>query len=214
MLHHTNWIGSVTRESFTKSSNVTDIDMYELLRQALRQRPEYIIVGEIRGKEATTLFQAINTGHTTYSTMHADSVETVISRLEGDPINIPRVMIQSLDILSIQKMMIFGNKRVRRLDTLVEFIGIDPKTQDLRFNELYSWDPRDDTFISGGKSYVLEDIMASRNWDEEKLNQELKNRKKVLEYMVEKDMDEYEVVAMIQSYYADVEKTMKFIART
>jgi flagellar protein FlaI len=213
MLHHTNWIGSVTRESFTKNTTVTDIDMYELLRQALRQRPEYIIVGEIRGKEATTLFQAINTGHTTYSTMHADSVETVISRLEGDPINIPRVMIQSLDILSIQKMMVFGNKRVRRLDTMVEFIGIDPKTQDLRFNELYSWDPRDDSFRIGGKSYVLEAIMTTRNWNEEKLNQELKNRKKVLEYMVEKDMDEYEVVALIQSYYADAEKTMKFISK-
>jgi flagellar protein FlaI len=212
MLHHTNWIGSVTRESFTKNSGVTDIDMYELLRQALRQRPEYIIVGEIRGKEATTLFQAINTGHTTYSTMHADSVETVISRLEGDPINIPRVMIQSLDILSIQKMMMIGNKKVRRLDTMVEFMGIDPKTQDLRFNELYSWDPRDDTFRLGGKSYVLDDIMTARNWDEKKLNQELKNRKKVLEYMVEKDMDEYEVVALIQSYYADADKTMKFIS--
>ena len=214
MLHHTNWIGSVTRESFTKNSSVTDIDMYELLRQALRQRPEYIIVGEIRGKEATTLFQAINTGHTTYSTMHADSVETVISRLEGDPINIPRVMIQSLDILSIQKMMVFGNKRVRRLDTMVEFIGIDPKTQDLRYNELYSWDPRDDTFRIGGKSYVLEDIMTTRNWNEDKLNQELNSRKKVLQYMVDKDMDEYEVVALIHSYYADADKTMKFITRT
>jgi len=62
--------------------------MYELLRQALRQRPEYILVGEIRGKEAMTLFQAMNTGHTTYSTMHADSINTVISRLEGDPINV------------------------------------------------------------------------------------------------------------------------------
>jgi len=212
MLHHTNWIGSVTRESFTKNSSVTDIDMYELLRQALRQRPEYIIVGEIRGKEATTLFQAINTGHTTYSTMHADSVETVISRLEGDPINIPRVMIQSLDILSIQKMMMFGNKKVRRLDIMVEFMGIDPKTQDLRFNELYSWDPRDDTFRIGGKSHVLDEIMTARNWDEQKLNQELKNRKKVLEYMVEKDLDEYEVVALIQSYYADPDKTMKFVS--
>lgn len=214
MLHHTNWIGSVTRESFAKNSSVTDIDMYELLRQALRQRPEYIIVGEIRGKEATTLFQAINTGHTTYSTMHADSVETVISRLEGDPINIPRVMIQSLDILCIQKMMVFGNKRVRRLDTMIEFIGIDPKTQDLRFNELFSWDPRDDTFRTSGKSYVMEDIMIIRNWNEEKLNQELNDRKKILEYMLAKDMDEYEVVALIQSYYADAEKTMKFITRT
>jgi len=211
MLHHSNWIGSVTRESFTKADTVCDIDMYELLRQALRQRPEYIIVGEIRGKEAMTLFQAINTGHTTYSTMHADSVDTVISRLEGDPINIPRVMIQALDILCIQKMIIRGDKRVRRLDSIVEFIGIDPKTQDLRFNELYAWDPKNDIFRNSGKSFVLEDIMVSRNWDEKQLNAELENRRKVLEYMAEKEMDEYEIVSLIRSYYADTGKTMKFI---
>lgn len=211
MLHHMNWIGSVTRESFAKSDTVNEIDMYELLRQALRQRPEYIIVGEIRGKEAMTLFQAINTGHTTYSTMHADSVDTVISRLEGDPINIPRVMIQALDILCIQKMIIQGNRRVRRLDSIVEFIGIDPKTQDLRFNELYAWDPKNDNFRNTGKSFVLEDIMSSRNWNEEQLRVELQNRKEILEYMVKKEMDEYEIVNLIQSYYADAGKTMKFI---
>jgi flagellar protein FlaI len=213
MLHHTNWIGSVTRESFSKSDTVVDIDMYELLRQALRQRPEYIIVGEIRGKEAMTLFQAINTGHTTYSTMHADSVDTVINRLEGDPINIPRVMIQALDILCIQKMIIRGDRRVRRLDSIVEFIGIDPKTQDMRFNELYTWDPKNDTFRNTGKSFVLEDIMERRNWDEQQVNLELENRKKVLEYMVEKKMDEYEIVSLIRSYYADAGKTMKFIGK-
>lgn len=213
MLHHTNWIGSVTRESFSKSDTVVDIDMYELLRQALRQRPEYIIVGEIRGKEAMTLFQAINTGHTTYSTMHADSVDTVINRLEGDPINIPRVMIQALDILCIQKMIIRGDRRVRRLDSIIEFIGIDPKTQDMRFNELYTWDPKNDTFRNTGKSFVLEDIMERRNWDEQQVNLELENRKKVLEYMVEKEMDEYEIVSLIQSYYADAGKTMKFIVK-
>lgn len=213
MLHHMNWIGSVTRESFTKIDSVCDIDMYELLRQALRQRPEYIIVGEIRGKEAMTLFQAMNTGHTTYSTMHADSVDTVISRLEGDPINIPRVMIRALDILCIQKMIILGDKRVRRLDTIVEFIGIDPKTHDLRYNELYMWDPKNDTFKNSGKSFVLEDIMLRRNWDEKRLTTELENRKNVLEYMVKKEMDEYEIVSLIQSYYSDAEKTMKFIRK-
>ena len=213
MLHHTNWIGSVTRESFSKTDTVADIDMYELLRQALRQRPEYIIVGEIRGKEAMTLFQAINTGHTTYSTMHADSVDTVINRLEGDPINIPRVMIQALDILCIQKMIIRGDTRIRRLDSIVEFIGIDPKTQDMRFNELYTWDPKNDTFRNTGKSIVLEAIMESRNWDEQQVNLELENRKKVLEYMVEKEMDEYAIVSLIRSYYADSGKTMKSIGK-
>ena len=160
-----------------------------------------------------TLFQAINTGHTTYSTMHADSVDTVINRLEGDPINIPRVMIQALDILCIQKMIIHGDKRVRRLDSIVEFIGIDAKTQDLRFNELYTWDPKNDTFRNTGKSFVLEDIMESHNWNEQQVNLELKNRKEVLEYMVEKEIDEFDIVSLIQSYYVDAVKTMKFIRK-
>jgi flagellar protein FlaI len=122
-------------------------------------------------------------------------------------------MIQALDILCIQKMIIRGDRRVRRLDSIIEFIGIDPKTQDMRFNELYTWDPKNDTFRNTGKSFVLEDIMERRNWDEQQVNLELENRKKVLEYMVEKEMDEYEIVSLIQSYYADAGKTMKFIVK-
>lgn len=211
VLHHLNWIGSVTRESFSKNASAREIDMYELLRQALRQRPEYIIVGEIRGKEAMTLFQAMNTGHTTYSTMHADSINTVISRLEGDPINVPRVMIQALDILVIQMLVQLeeSDKRVRRMDNLIEFTGIDPQTQDLRFNEVYSLDIRLDKFRKSGRSYVLEAIMARYSWDEKKLKLELDNRQKILEYMVKKEMDEFEIVSMIQSYYVDPQFTMR-----
>ncbi|MFT4945738.1 MAG: flagellar protein FlaI, partial [Halovenus sp.] len=94
-LYHENWLSSVTREQMGDA----DIDMYDLLRSSLRHRPEYILVGEVRGEEAMTLFQAMNTGHTTYSTLHADSVQTVINRLENDPINVPRAMVSSLDIL-------------------------------------------------------------------------------------------------------------------
>lgn len=211
MLHHTNWIGSVTRESLTKGTSVHDIDMYELLRQALRQRPEYIIVGEIRGKEAMTLFQAINTGHTTFSTMHADSVSTVISRLEGAPINVPRVMIQALDILCIQKQIVLGDKRIRRLHQLIEFIGIDEKTGDLQYNELYEWDPKDDTFKKNRKSFTTQTIMTAHNWDDTKLITELENRQKILEFMEENEMDEFEVVSLIHNYYADAEKTMLMV---
>ncbi len=208
VLHHDNWIGSVTRESFTKTASAADIDMYELLRQALRQRPEYIIVGEIRGKEGLTLFQAMSTGHTTYSTMHAESVNTIINRLEGEPINVPRAMIQSLDVLCIQKLVQLGDRRVRRLDTMIEFMGLDPHTHDLRFNEVYTWDPRTDSYKSSGRSFILEEIMQRRNWDENRLRAELEKRQKMLEHMVNKEMDEYDIVSMIQSYYFDPDKTM------
>ena len=213
VLHHLNWIGSVTRESFSKNTSAREIDMYELLRQALRQRPEYIIVGEIRGKEAMTLFQAMNTGHTTYSTMHADSINTVISRLEGDPINVPRVMIQALDILCIQMLVQVegdkGGKRVRRMDTMIEFTGVDPQTQDLRFNEVFTLDMKLDTFRTNGRSYVLDAIKVRHSWDEKKLKLELDNRRLLLEFMVKKDMDEFEIVSLIQNYYVDPLSTMK-----
>jgi len=107
--------------------------------------------------------------------------------------------------------MVFGDKRVRRLHTLIEFIGIDPKTGDLQFNELYTWDPKDDTFKNNGKSFIYENIMAARNWDDKKLNAELENRRKIMEFMGELEMDEYEVVSLIHNYYADAEKTMKMV---
>ena len=211
VLHHKNWIGSVTRESFTKNRNINDIDMFELLRQALRQRPEYIIVGEIRGKEGMTLFQAMNTGHTTFSTMHADDVNTVISRLEGEPINIPRVMIQALDLLCIQKIVQLGDKRVRRLDMMIEFSGIDQQSQDLRFNFIYRWNPKNDSFENEGKSFVLESIMKRRDWNEKMLESELDNRQMILEYMAEVEMDEYDASLLLQKYYVDPSNILKFI---
>lgn len=209
MLHHMNWIGSVVRESFSKDSNTREIDMFELLRQALRQRPEYIIVGEIRGKEALTLFQAMNTGHTTYSTLHADSVNTVINRLEGEPLNVPRVMMQALNIIITQKLIQLGSERVRRLDTIIELVSIDPQTNDLRFNSIYKWDPKTELFKKEGRSFVLENIMIRRNWDEGKLKSEIENRINILEFMLKKDMDEYDITSLIQSYYVDPEKTLR-----
>ena len=117
-LPHPNWIPGITRSGFGARSKegeqIGEIGMFTLLKEALRQRPEYIIVGEVRGKEATVMFQAMATGHTAYGTMHADSVDSVIHRLEGDPINVPRTMLEALDIISVQIQTRVGGKRVRR----------------------------------------------------------------------------------------------------
>ena len=105
-LPHKNWIPGVARVGFGEvvgDKIVGEIDMYELMKAALRQRPEYILVGEIRGREAYVLFQAMATGHTTYSTVHADSAKSLVHRLEGKPIEIPRIMLQALDIVCIQR---------------------------------------------------------------------------------------------------------------
>ena len=199
-LHHENWIAGVTRKSFTGGAG--EVSMYDLLKAALRQRPEYILVGEVRGEEALTLFQAMSTGHTTYSTMHAGDVQTVVNRLENEPINVPHAMLQSLDIVCIQMQTYVGDVRVRRSNSIVEVTGLDARTGNIRINELYHWDPAADTFKQAGESYVLNSIMQSRGWKQDKLYSELEDRGKILEYMRGKGMRDYISVSLVVQAYA------------
>ncbi len=202
-MHHENWIAGVTRRPLN-INNMGEISMYDLLRAALRQRPEYILVGEIRGSEAMTLFQAISTGHATYSTMHAGDVQTVINRLDSPPLNVPHVMLQSLDILSIQTQTFVNDRRVRRTQSIVEFTGIDTKTGYIRINELYRWDPVTDTFNRNGDSYTLNKVMVSKGWDKKKLSKELNRRERILEYLCTKNLRDYVSISLvIQAYAAD-----------
>jgi len=209
-LYHDNWLSSVTRESLGENSDIT---MYDLLRSALRHRPEYIIVGEVRGDEAMTLFQAMNTGHTTYSTMHADSVQTAINRLENDPINVPRAMIQSLDILCVQTLTYVGDERVRRNRVIAEIEGIDQRTGDLDYSTAFEWEPGTDRFVQQD-SAVLDEIRDDRGWGRSELLRELRNRKRVLRYLVERDVTDYrEFTALVNEYYADPEAVVERVNR-
>jgi flagellar protein FlaI len=209
-LYHDNWLSSVTRERFDE----TDITMYDLLRSALRHRPEYIIVGEVRGEEAVTLFQAMNTGHTTYSTMHADSVQTVINRLENDPINVPRPMVASLDLLCVQVLTRHDNERVRRIQTLAEIEGIDQRTGELDYSNTFSWEADDDSFRQRN-SDMLEEIADDRGWTRSQLLSELRDRRRVLAYLQEQDITDYRrFTSMVNYYYADKGGLMDEIAES
>ena len=208
-LYHENWLSSITRESLGEGDDIT---MYDLLRSALRHRPEYIVVGEVRGREAMTLFQAMNTGHTTFSTMHADSVQTVINRLENDPINVPRAMIQSLDILAVQTLTYVGDERVRRSKVLAEIEGIDQRTGDLDYSTAFEYDPDTDSFDQFD-SIVLEEIREERGWSRGELLREFRDRKRVLQYLVEQDVRDYRrFTALINDYYADKDRVMNRIS--
>ena len=203
-LYHDNWLSSVTRERLDDS----DITMYDLLRSALRHRPEYIIVGEVRGEEAITLFQAMNTGHTTFSTMHADSVQTVINRLENEPINVPRPMVQSLDILCVQVLARSGDERVRRAKSLAEIEGIDQRTGELDYSTTYSWQATEDTFEERN-SELIEEIREERGWSQSELLTELNDRKRFLTYLSDKGVGDYRrFTAMVNKYYADKDRVM------
>ena len=204
-LYHDNWLSAVTRE---RRYEGTDIDMYDLLRSALRHRPEYIIVGEVRGEEAITLFQAMNTGHTTFSTMHADSIETVINRLENEPINVPRAMVQSLDMLSVQTLTQSEDERVRRAKTIGEIGGIDQRTGELDYSSAFEWRPESDTFRRNDSS-LLEEIADERGWSRSELLREVRRRERFLELLSGLGINDYRTfTALVNEYYADPETVM------
>ncbi|MDD1708465.1 MAG: type II/IV secretion system ATPase subunit [Methanoregulaceae archaeon] len=210
-LPHPNWIPSVTRTSFDTEGK-GEINMYELLRAALRQRPEYLLVGEVRGKEALTLFQAMSTGHITYSTIHADSVASIVHRLENPPLDVPRNMLSALDLVSVQVQARIGGQRIRRNKQLVEILDIDPRTNELITNEVFRWHPVTDEITYSGKSFVLEEIMESRGWTESRMREELKMRQEVLEWMRVKKIREYRDVSNILiQYYRDPTKIMETV---
>jgi len=205
-LPHPNWIPGVSRSGFGKvkaDRMIGEIDMYDLMKAALRQRPEYILVGEIRGREAYVLFQAMATGHATYSTVHADSVKSLIHRLEGKPINIPRVMLQSLDVVSIHIATKVKGKRVRRCKQIVEIIDIDPTTKEILTNEVFRWDPVEDKFVYSGKSYVLEGIRARWDLSKDKITEEIRLRAEILEWMCNNNIRTFTEVAKVIARYTE-----------
>ncbi len=206
-LMHENWIPGVTRE--TEGAHGT-IEMFDLLRSALRQRPEYILVGEVRGREAYTLFQAMATGHITLSTVHADSADAVVRRLTKPPIDVPLMLLDSLDIITIQRMVKIADKGVRRCVQVIEITGIDFDAELLKTNELFNWRP--DTFVFTGESKIFEDIMATLNMSEEELAEEFARRVRIIDWMKMKGLDDFESLTRILFDYntdpGSVEKRM------
>ncbi|MDW8360711.1 MAG: type II/IV secretion system ATPase subunit, partial [Candidatus Caldarchaeum sp.] len=154
---HDNWIREVTRQG---EKGEGDITLFDLLKSALRQRPNYIIVGEIRGAEASVAFQAMQTGHPVLATFHAGSVEKLIQRLTGDPINIPKTYVDILNCVLIQSAVrLPSNGRVeRRVLSINEMVGYDPSTGRFDYIELFNWDSGSDSHIfrGEGNSFLLE----------------------------------------------------------
>ncbi len=205
-LYHDNWLSSVTR---TRLHEGADIDMYDLLRSALRHRPEFIIVGEVRGEEAVTLFQAMNTGHTTFSTMHADSVETVINRLENEPINVPRAMVQSLDLLCVQTLTRFDGERVRRSKGIGEIGSIDQRTGELDYSNAFAWNAETDSF-DRFDSTLLDEIRDDRGWTQTELRREMRNRERFLRFLVERGVNDFRTfTALVNEYYVHPDRVMQ-----
>ncbi len=217
-LPHQNWIPSTTRsgsgEKGQDGKAAGEIDMYDLMRASLRQRPNYIIVGEVRGKETYTMFQAMATGHTTYSTMHADSVQSMVNRLENEPINCPRILLTALRNVIIQAQVRVGTELTRRMRQVIEIVGFEPDTNELISNTVYEWDQATDRFIYKGHSFLFDKIMEMRGLTYEEMMIEFERRVDIIRFMVYRDVIDHRRIWEITNQYSrDPEKITEWVRK-
>jgi flagellar protein FlaI len=227
-IDHQNWIQSVARKGYGKMLGVSGIsgisgisglssssggpgsvDLFDLLVAALRQRPEYVIVGEIRGREAFTLFQAIAVGHASMSTVHAGNIEELLHRVENQPMNIPRVLFQSIDAVAFVGQVSVNGKRLRRIKNIIEVLELEGETHNLLTNDLFEWNPKGDFFHFSGRSFVLEKIATEIGKDVDQLMDDLKRKESYIKLMNEKNVTFYKDVSKaINMYYVDPMKAV------
>lgn len=210
-LPHENWIPSVVRLGFghedKKSGTIT---LFDLLKAAVRQRPDYIIVGEVRGEEAYTLFQAMATGHLGMSTIHAESVEAVINRLESEPMNIPKPLIAMTNVIMVMTRTEIDGKPARKASTTTEIVEFDPQKKNIITEEIFQWNPKFDKFVFSEHSTILEKQLKKLGIDEEKIRAELNHRKIILEWMVRKGIRRYmDVANVIREYYTNPKRVFQ-----
>jgi flagellar protein FlaI len=207
---HHNWIRGVTRGS-GKSGEASEVSMFDLLKAALRQRPNLIIVGEIRGAEGAIAFQAMQTGHATMSTFHAASVSKLIQRVTGSPILVPKTYVDNLNVIVIcQQVRLANGSLARRLTSINEIVSYDSIADSFSFIEVFNWNPVDDSFQFRGfqNSYLLENKIAPRRGlPEDKRRQiykVLKQRSDVLKRIHEQGKsDFYEIYAILAKAYRE-----------
>ena len=203
---HENWIPMVTRPSF--QPGVQEVTLFDLLKSSLRQRPDYIIVGEIRGEEAYTLFQSISVGHGGLCTIHAEDVETVEKRLLTKPMNIPPMLIPMMNAIALIGRTKLNETTVRRVLDVSEITGVDEKSGRASFEKIYKWEPESDSYIFSAEfaneSYIFEKITELKHIPVATLLEELERREHVLKWMVRKNIKSYgEVASVVRRYYAD-----------
>jgi len=195
-----NWLPSVVR-SGVSGQGIGDVDMFTLLRGSFRQNPDYVIVGEVRGKEASVLFQGMASGHASISTMHADSVDTVIRRLETPPISLSPMLVNSLDAVAILTHAIVNKKETRRLREVVEIVKVESDGTAMT-NTPFSWNPADDKFYYKKDSRIFDKISIRYGIKREVLQREFETRTKLLYALFQNRVLSYEAVGKIITEYS------------
>ena len=200
-IYHRNWVREVTR-----LHTGSKVDMFDLLKAALRQRPDYIIVGEIRGEEGRVAFQGVQTGHPVLSTMHAGSLGQLFQRLTSHPINVPKSQISALNLAIFQARIRRGQKLIRRILSVNEIISYDMENGNLNFIPTFVYDTDTDRLRVLGSSYMLETkVLEFRAWGKERIPEiykEMQARAEIFSYLSQnypRFVDVWKTVVKVQN---------------
>lgn len=199
----------------TRPANVEgkgELTMNDLVKNSLRQRPDRIIVGEVRAGEAITLFTALNTGHSGFGTLHSNDARETITRLTNEPMSVPEIMIQAIDFIIMQNRIYTpSGMSFRRISEVVEVVGMEEGTVQL--NKLFQWNPERDTIDNVGvTSHTLQQIASLSGKTIPDLLSEIENRKIVLKHMINHDIRSVEEVnSVIELYHKEPQKVLNRI---
>ena len=206
-IKHENWFSLVSRVGFGNDGE-GEIGLYDLIKSGVRHRPDYIVVGEIRGSEAYVMFQAMATGHGGLCTMHADSLESASKRLQQKPMDIPASYMALMNCaIIIRRVKGQDGKSIRRAISVQEI-----KTSD-SFHNTFRWDPKSDYFIPQLEdSEMLGRISTQTGKPMNEILEEFERRKIILQWLVQRGERAYDKVAeIIGKYYRDPQTLMKKI---
>ena len=204
-LPHPHWVPHVARVSISTQTGKLrgEIDLFDLLKESLRQRPDYIIVGEVRGTEAYVLFQQMATGHPSLATIHSESIEKLANRLVTPPISLPPSLLESLDLVAFLSRMRYRGKNIRKVTSVYEVTGFDFKRNTMKYNQVFGWDPATDQILIKNKSHALWKIMKRTGMKENDIVEELKRRMSILFWLQEQNINDYRDVGRVMSLYYD-----------
>jgi flagellar protein FlaI len=209
-LPHPHWIPEVARTPLAIEGRIGEVSLFDLLKSSLRQRPDYIVLGEVRGKEAFVLFQQMATGHPSLATIHAASFPQLVDRLITPPISLPPTLIENINIIVFLVSSKLHGSYVRRSESILEVVGLKGDRPMTR--KIFEWNPSDDSFITAERSLMLTSVAKRQGSSEDTMKNELMKRKKILEWLYEKGVYDYvEVARVISMYYSNPEKLMELV---
>jgi flagellar protein FlaI len=203
-----NWLPSVVR-SATSGEKIGEVDLFTLLRASFRQNPDYVIIGEVRGREASVLFQGMASGHSSIGTIHADSVDTVIKRLETPPIELSPSLLNVLDCICVMTHAIVNKQETRKLREIVEIINVAPNGVTTT-NTPFVWNSREDQFYFKKSSRIFDKISRRYGLTIPEIEEEFRKRTELVYKLLQRNIVEFnQVQEVINRYYKNPQSVLK-----